>query len=133
MCDGAQKDVTVSCSIFHWVACSFPIRLFQSNLVSNLLLFQKFWRVIMNVVKNICSCWWKTYVKVSNEGNLAGFYGEILCTSACGCIFVCIFVWEFRRNLIIYGGIFIWCIVIYVYTWVICDHLFIRISTKSFE
>ena len=40
----------------------------------------------------------KDVSKNSTEGHLAGFYGALLCTSACGCIFVCMIVWNFTSR-----------------------------------
>ena len=75
----------------------------------------------------------KEACKNINEGHLTGLYCGILCTSACRCIFVCIIVWDCRRNLMICGRLFVSCVIIYVKTWLICDHLLIPIGKKRFE
>ena len=64
---------------------------------------------------------------------MTGFYVGTLCTSSCGCIIVCIFVWDYRFNLMICGGIFVWCVVIYVKTHLIYDHLFIHSRKNIFK
>ena len=49
--------------------------------------------------------------------------------SLCGFISVCMIVWYYRQILMIYGGLFVWCVVIFVNMLVICDHfLFISIE-----
>ena len=55
------------------------------------------------------------------------------CMSACIYIFVCRFVWDCRHNLMIYGGIFVWCDIIYVKTQVVWIHWFILSRTKQFD
>ena len=61
----------------------------------------------MNVVTKYLCMLMIDVCKNSSERHMADLMGGILCTSACGCIFVCMIVWDCRRNLIICDGIFV--------------------------
>ena len=50
--------------------------------------------------------------------------------SACDFIFECRIMWDCRHNLMMYGGIFLCCAVIYINTRVNCINFFIHNRTK---
>ena len=112
--------------------CPHPVSLVESwgQIVINSEIVKSFYECC----DKLCACWWKTYIKMSNEKHYVVLYGGILCTSAFGCIFVCIIVWDCRRYWIRCGGNSVWCAVMYAKTQGICEHLVIYIRTnKRFE
>ena len=86
------------------------------------VMFSEMSGVFVNDAKN-CVCVLLIYVcgKYS-ESHMAGFLGEILCTSSYGCIFVFIEFRHCRQSRVTWGGIFGW--------WSIYNYLVIFIRTN---
>ena len=108
------------------------ISLVKSNGI--FFMFSEIVRIFMNVVKNCLFVLMIDVCKISTERHMFGFYGGFLCTIARGCIFVCITVWDCRRNWVTRGWTFAKKIVIYGKTRVIFNHLIIHVcKNKIFE
>ena len=86
---------------------------------------------VMNEMINVC-LYVLMYIEVVLKVCMIGVY-KYFVISACRCIFLCTFVWDCRRNLIICGRIFAWCAAMYAKMRVICINLFIRRPTKTFD
>ena len=112
----------------------FPHPISLVELRSQIIMISEMWGILMNFVKK-CLCMLIIYIcKNSSERHMVGFLGEFLCTSSCGCIYICITVWDCRWNWVIWGRLLGWCVVIYRETRVICNHPVICVrKNKTYE